>query len=312
MKRQLDPKPHLNPKLMREKDMDWVREEAREKQYSNRQCKICSSASRIVRHQHFSTSDLREFALLWTNSDFMCPICQVLESPSRDRESSHRIILSDSTLYGIWDQPGLPNISSHFDMECIVGGHIKDLTRALHKTMTAFKGRLEVVLVAGISNIESGDSIQTILEQIYELKEIVKEHSSRHQHKTPGYVSVATLCLPPKLCALRLPDKPNNLEEWTPKPGFIDRYPQIKQVNLEIKKMNADDNLAYLNIHMQGVKILRSGPQHKFDTRQGSTAVWRERKVFEKMHFTMENKLKLVKYLKNTFDSNVKERSSGH
>ena len=312
MKRHSDPKPHINPKLMRYEDMEWVREEMRERQYSNKKCEICSTSTREIRHQHFSTTNLREFALQWTRNGFMCPICHVLEDPVREAKATHRVILSDSTLYGIWDQPELPNICSHFDMECIVGGHIKDLTKSLRRILEVVKGRLEVVLVGGISNIESGDSVRTILDQIYELKEAVKLHSFHQKHRIPGYVSVATLCLPPKLCSLRLPVSLIDLEEWIPGPGFENKYPLIKQVNSEIKKMNLKDGLSYLNIHMHGVKMLKSGAQHKFDTRHGSTAVWREKLVFEKMHYTMENKMKLMKYLKNTFDSNVKEDSLGH
>ena len=115
------------------------------------------TSTREIRHQHFSTTNLQEFALQCTRNGFMCPICHVLEDPVREAKATHRVILSDSTLYGIWDQPELPNICSHFDMECIVGGHIKDLTKALRRILEVVKGRLEVVLVGGISNIESGD-----------------------------------------------------------------------------------------------------------------------------------------------------------
>ena len=192
--------------------MEWVREEMRERQYSNKKCEICSTSTREIRHQHFSTTNLREFALQWTRNGFMCPICHVLEDPVREAKATHRVILSDSTLYGIWDQPELPNICSHFDMEYIVGGHIKDLTKALWRILEAVKGRLEVVLVVGIS--------KTILDQIYELKEAVKLHSIQQKHRILGYVSVATLCLPPKLCSLRLPGSLIDLEEWISRHGF--------------------------------------------------------------------------------------------
>ena len=298
------PKPHINPNIIRENDLDSVREELRETQYADKRCEYCSLMTDIIKHQHFSSSRQREFALHWTNSDFMCPICHVLESPVLNNDISRRLILSDSTLYGIWDHPNLPQYSSHFDIECIVGGRIKDLTRALERNLLSSKGRLEVILVAGIHNVEYGDSVTTIIEQIKELKDLVKDHSIRQGHNVPGYVSVATLALPPKLCSLRLPENPTNLQEWMPKPGFINRYPVINQVNIEIKKINMEDSLAYLNIHMQGIKMLKAGPQHKFDTKIGAVKIWREKKVFEKSHFTMENKLKLIKYLENTFATN--------
>ena len=99
------------------------------------------------------------------------------------------------------------------------------------------------------------------------------------------------------------------LAEWKPGPGFKNRYKDIKKVNLAIKEMNEEDKVSWLNLHMQGVKILKSGPQHKYDTRPGATSVWREKEVAKKLHFTMENKLKIVQYLQKTFQNNAKGES---
>ena len=176
--------------------------------------------------------------------------------------------------------------------------------RALRKITVIVNGRLEVIVVAGIRNVEQDDTVEEIMEQFMELKELVRCHSTYHCHTVPGYVSVSTLCLPPKLCALRLPESTEGLEEWVPKKDFVDRYPIIRKLNEEIKMMNLKDSISFLNIHMQGVKMLRSGPQHKFDTKPGSVSIWSEKEVFQKRHFTMENKLKLIMYLENTFKSN--------
>ena len=111
--------------------------------------------------------------------------------------------------------------------------------------------------------------------------------------------------MPPKYCSFNVPDDPV-IAEWKPGPGFRDRYEEIKKVNLAIKAMNEEDKLYWLNLHMQGVKILKSGPQHKYDTRPGATPVWREKEVAKKLHFTMENKLKIMQYLQKTFKSNAK------
>ena len=61
-----------------------------------------------------------------------------------------------------------------------------------------------------------------------------------------------------------------------------------------------------------GMKILKSGPQHKYDTRPGVLKVWRENAVFEKQHFTMANKLKLVKYMQNTFAANENKNGNNN
>ena len=49
--------------------------------------------------------------------------------------------------------------------------------------------------------------------------------------------------------------------------------------------------------------------QHKYDTRPGTKAIWREKEVFSKLHFTMENKLKIVVYMQNTLKINAKRAS---
>ena len=74
--------------------------------------------------------------------------------------------------------------------------------------------------------------------------------------------------------------------------------------------MNEAEQLSWINLHMQGVKILKSGPQHKYDTKPGGKLIWREREVFRKLHFTMENKLKIIVYLQNTFKNNARRATT--
>ena len=69
--------------------------------------------------------------------------------------------------------------------------------------------------------------------------------------------------------------------------------------------MHKEEQLFWLNLHMQGVKILKSGPQHKFDTRPGAKIIWRDKEVFRKLHFTMENKMKIIMYFQNIFKINA-------
>ena len=53
--------------------------------------------------------------------------------------------------------------------------------------------------------------------------------------------------------------------------------------------------------------------QHIFDTKPGATQVWRETEVFRKLHFTMEIKLKIVKYISTCFQANSERiAAQGH
>ena len=186
---------------------------------------------------------------------------------------------------------------------------MRDLTRALVKNVLKYSNRLEIIAIAGINNVGKNDDARSIIEEFKEMKEVVKEHSMKHKHNPPSYVAISTLILPPKFCSFSVPANVPELAEWVPRPGFRDRYETIKQVNLAIKAMNEEEQLSWLNLHMQGVKILKSGPQHKYDTRPGKKAIWREKEVFNKLHFTMENKLKIVVYLQKTLKINAKRAS---
>ena len=237
----------------------------------------------------------------------MCPVCHSLEPPNQPGTDSNRVILSDSTLFGVWDHPEIAKVSSHFEIECIVDGRIRDLTRALQYNLLCYSHRLEIVVIAGISNVADGQNADAVINELKEMKELVAEHNAKYREKNEAqsFLSICTLSLPPKFCTFRVPDTPE-LAMWKPSRSFKDRYPVIKKVNEEIKKINMADGINFFNLHMHGMKFLKSGPQHKFDTRPGAARIWRETNVFQKLHFTIENKIKVVKYLQKTFQSNAR------
>ena len=299
------PRPHINPQVFTSRDMPRLQEENRETKYRDKACSYCSTRNYQIKHHHFSTARQRSFAIGWVSGEYMCPVCQKLEPPVQPDSVTKRVILSDSTLYGVWDQPSLPSITDHMDIECIVGGRVRHLTRALEMNLLYNKHRLEIVVICGINNIGDGQKADSIAEEYEHLKRVVAEHSKQNQHRPASSVSISTLMLPPKYCSFKVPENAPDLSEWKPAPDFQDRYDEIRKLNITIKELNQQDGLSWLNLHLQGIKMLKSGPQHKYDTRQGAVQVWRERQVFKKIHFTMANKLKLMKYLQNTFKSNA-------
>ena len=300
---------HVNPKLFLKEDMGRLREELREIKYQDKVCSYCSTFEREIRHHHFSTTKQKEFTLKWMKGDFMCPICNKLEEPLPPGAASSRVILSDSTLYGIWTHPDISKNAEHFDIECVVGGRVRDMTRIMEKYLLCNSFQLEIIVVAGINNVIEGQDSTAIIQEFLDMKKVIMEHNFKYREKYEkmSYVSICTLCLPPKLCSFNVPDGPS-LAEWKPGPTFVNKYPVIKQVNEAIKEMNMKDGINFLNLHMQGIKMLKGGPQHKYDTKTGSTRIWREREVFKKLHFTSENKQKLIRYLQNTFRSNEKRK----
>ena len=195
----------INPKVFRSGDIPRVREETREGKYKDKLCTMCTSGRKPVHHHHFSTSHLRTFAMCWTEGDFMCPVCHKLEPPMQPKEVTKRVILTSSTLFGVWEQHSLPTITQHLEIECIVGGRVRDLTRALKKNLLFLSNRVEIVVVAGINNIGDGQQPNSIVQEMKEMKEVVKQHSQENGHNPPSYVSFSTIILPPTFCSFAVP-----------------------------------------------------------------------------------------------------------
>ena len=129
---------HINPSVFQFQpgDLARVSEETREAEYRDKPCTYCSSNTTTVRHHHFSTMEQRAFARKWTKGDFMCPVCQKLEPTIQSCNTTRKVILTDSTLYGVWNNSTLPTITEHFKMECIVKTFTNNARRAITTTTT--------------------------------------------------------------------------------------------------------------------------------------------------------------------------------
>ena len=65
-----------------------------------------------------------------------------------------------------------------------------------------------------------------------------------------------------------------------------------------ITEQNEKDKVSYVSLRLLGMKYFKSrNKQHKFDTAPVGKQIWRETEVFRKLHFTQEQKLKIVKYI---------------
>ena len=107
------------------------------------------------------------------HTTYMCPICKTLDQVRIPTSETRRIVLASSTLNGVWNQP-LPNGTIHFDIDCIVGGKVRDMTRALTKTQLHMPSRVEVTVIAGINNIGAWEKAEDIKLEMDELREVVE------------------------------------------------------------------------------------------------------------------------------------------
>ena len=93
-------------------------------------CARCAGDTnhRIYNH-HVSTQNIRNFAKTYQKGYvFHCIMCKARESIVRPQ--TRKIILTSSTLFNVWTYQEL-KLNVHIEMESIVGGRVRDLTRAL-------------------------------------------------------------------------------------------------------------------------------------------------------------------------------------
>ena len=296
----------INPKVIRPGDITRIREEQKESKHRDKTCPLCSSRKTKVNHHHFSTQQIREFSLKYgTLGTFTCPICKKDEPAELPTNVTRRVLLSSSTLFNIWEDSNFA-ADHHFEMEAVVGGRVRDMTRVLDRMYLCDKpNRLEVILVCSINNIGDGQAPEDIIEEMKEMIDLVKEHSKLYHHEPPSTVSIATCIQPPKFCSFYLPPMATDLGDWIPPSSFENRAEQISSLNKMIKELNEGAGLAYPALHMYGMKYFKSGTkQHKFDTKPGASRIWRETEVRRKLHFTKEVKQKIVSHIMSIFAHN--------
>ena len=225
---------------------------------------------------------------------FSCIMCKMDESVVRP--ATRKLILTTSTLYNVWAQATFkPDI--HVDIESIVGGRFRDLTRALMMLYLVQPERLEIIVIAGLNNIGEGQSVTDILDEIYELRLSVKAHTNMYNHSPPSVISISTLLYAPKLCSL---DVPTAFPEWLPPPGFRNRRRDMECLNSGIAAVNKGSGVNYLKLHYKGVRI---DPKTKKIMHKHNPAkpVWRELDIRKRLHLTHENKVKVAYQATNLF-----------
>ena len=115
--------PHVNPNLT-SRGKTRVVEEMREMQYRDSLCKMCSDSSSSKYHHHFSSTSIRRMFMdqgAELVKTYMCPVCQKLEPCAIPPTETRRVVLADSTMYGVWGKE-MPANTCHFDIDSIVGG----------------------------------------------------------------------------------------------------------------------------------------------------------------------------------------------
>ena len=95
----------VNPQVIHPREKTRLEEELRETRYGDKVCEMCSSASRAVRHHHFSSMAIRRMVMSDRTSDTaMCPVCKIPEPVAIPAMETRRVVMANSSLYGVWDK----------------------------------------------------------------------------------------------------------------------------------------------------------------------------------------------------------------
>eukprot|EP00092_Neocalanus_flemingeri_P019302 GFUD01020908.1.p1 GENE.GFUD01020908.1~~GFUD01020908.1.p1 ORF type:complete len:330 (+),score=86.68 GFUD01020908.1:460-1449(+) len=290
-------RPPYNPAHVQPQEVSASREESR---HRDSLCRLCSDQEHQVNHHHISSQGNRDFAVMNRSRYlFNCMMCK--QDESTVRPSTRKIILTSSTLYNVWTIDKL-NLPIHIEIESIVGGRVRDLTRALIMLYLKYPERLEIILIAGLNNVGEGQSPEEIIDEIWELKQAVQAHSQLHSHTEPGIVSVSTLLYAPKFCSL---DVPASCPEWQPPHNFSNRRHDMECVNVAIAAMNKGAQVNYLNLHYEGIRINKKSNKtmHRHNP---SSPIWREREIRKRLHLTPQYKTKIVRNAAKLFVGGLK------
>ena len=168
----------------------------------------------------------------------------------KDSNNNKSIInndMADSTMYGIWDHT-LPARTVHIDMDSIVGGKVRDMTRALIKNYLHLPNRLKVI--AAINNIGAGERADDIIKEIKVFKQVVADHSKKWKHSPLSSTVFCTVAVAPKFCSLTVPPNPPEPEiaAWVPPPQLQNKYSKLKKLNSMTIDLNKKDNLVDIKV----------------------------------------------------------------
>ena len=235
-----------------------------------------------------SSEGIRVFAQDMSKYLYNCIMCKQVESVLRP--DTRKIILTDSSLYNVWSYAKLKMFDYHVEMEAVVGGRVRDLTRAIMMLYLKHPQRLEILLIAGVNNIGDGQPVPGILEEIDELIQAVQTHSTFHNHTIPGVVSVSTVMYAPKYCSL---DIPANQPDWVPPQGFKNRRQEIETLNDGIKALNQANGVNFLKLHLEGIRIDKKSGK-KLHRHNPQKPIWREAIIWRRLHLSPDYKIRVV------------------
>lgn len=273
------------------------------------QCLICSykqeypSVPRALYHRHFSTISLREMmGAEDSGQSYFCPSCKSRHRPYLDERL--KVVVSDSTLHDFFTRSD-PRFGSyegdlvHADYITIKGGTLPDLLHAFKQQYSNPKKPLDVVIVAGYTDILQNFSRDYIL---WGFKEFAATVLGTEEHPNPvkNTLAVSTLMYPPRLCWF---------EANGPVPfRYQNHLEKFDWLNKKIHELNVRNCVtAYPSFHTYGTRKSREvvkdseGKDQLHHFRAHRWEHWHENGRRDKLTLRVDRLYKLGKALNNYF-----------
>ena len=285
------------------------------------ECQICSfnqtppDRREPVHHRHFSSLYLRKLTVVESSgAEHQCPSCMRRHPPYP--ENRLKVVVSDSTLHQVFAPSGHINAvqysgdSMHIDYLTIPDADLKTLTNAFRIEYMDEETRrrpMDVVLVAGYTNLVEGHARDYIVEKFHIFADmIMNESRAKKLDRTAGNtVAICSLTYPPKLAWL-----PDNGP--VPHDGYVNNWDKISWINSEIELLNLAYNCHYPpRFHTYGI---RSTTRRRVDMYGHATFTpikshrwehWSETNPVDMLHLSNERRFKMASAINNYFRINT-------
>ena len=168
---------------------------------TDRECDICSSPNQSIRHRHFSSLWLRKaIGVEDSGNRFLCPSCKSRHIPYLYNRT--KVVVSDNFLHTFFAPPGHTGRQYegdliHSDYITIPDATIDELTHAFSVEYTDFRFPIDVVMVAGFTDILRGRSRYNIIDSYTRFTRAVLDATSGHAGVNT--VAICNLPYPPQL-----------------------------------------------------------------------------------------------------------------
>ena len=244
-------------------------------------------------HQHYCSKFYREcIGVLLTPAVHYCPSCKRFHK--NELQCRIKLCISDSVLHKFWNPKRIRfrGDETHIDYISIRGAKINALTEAWEIQYGSDPRPMDILLVAGLKDVEKGREIKKIMLAFEHFVDLVQWQGQQFHPGVENTCVIAPLMYPPKLCWFA--------DNGPPPPNFTNHLEKVKTLNTLIEELNDKSVAKAPNFTTFG---LRKSFKRGRDRTTHRWSHWREEVKAEKVHLKADIKIKMgrqvVKYFRH-------------